>query len=61
MISARRVAPETADPPERRLRDVVEEMAIASGVRVPEVYVMDGERGIAPSPRARTLPARWSQ
>ena len=46
MIGARRVAPDTADPLERRLRNVVEEMAIASGVRVPEIYVMDGERGI---------------
>ncbi|HSA90012.1 MAG TPA: M48 family metallopeptidase, partial [Burkholderiales bacterium] len=46
MIGARRVPPGTADPLERRLRNVVEEMAIASGVRVPEVYVMDGERGI---------------
>jgi Zn-dependent protease with chaperone function len=46
MIGARRVAPDTADALERRLRNVVEEMAIASGVRVPEVYVMDAERGI---------------
>ena len=46
MVGARRVAPDSADPLERRLRNVVEEMAIASGVRVPEVYVMDGERGI---------------
>jgi Zn-dependent protease with chaperone function len=46
MVGARRVPPETTDPLERRLRNVVEEMAIASGVRVPEVYVMDGERGI---------------
>jgi Zn-dependent protease with chaperone function len=46
MIGARRVPPGSADPLERRLRNVVEEMAIASGVRVPEVYIMDGERGI---------------
>ena len=46
MVGARRVAPDTADALERRLRNVVEEMAIASGVRVPEVYVMDGEPGI---------------
>ncbi|HJY77125.1 MAG TPA: M48 family metallopeptidase [Burkholderiales bacterium] len=46
MVGARRVPPGAADPLERRLRNVVEEMAIASGVRVPEVYVMDGERGI---------------
>jgi Zn-dependent protease with chaperone function len=46
MVGARPVAPNTADPLERRLRNVVEEMAIASGVRVPEVYVMDQESGI---------------
>jgi Zn-dependent protease with chaperone function len=46
MVGARRVPPETTDPLERRLRNVVEEMAIASGVRVPEVYVMDAEKGI---------------
>ena len=46
MVGARRVPPDTADPLEPRLRNVVEEMAIAAGVRVPEVYVMDDERGI---------------
>jgi Zn-dependent protease with chaperone function len=46
MIGARRIAPDTRDPLERRLLNVVEEMAIASGVRVPGVYVMDGEGGI---------------
>jgi len=46
MIGARRVAPDTREPLERRFYNVVEEMAIASGVRVPAVYVMDGERGI---------------
>jgi Zn-dependent protease with chaperone function len=46
MVGARPVAPNTADPLERRLRNVVEEMAIASGIRVPEVYVMEEERGI---------------
>jgi Zn-dependent protease with chaperone function/uncharacterized tellurite resistance protein B-like protein len=46
MVGARAVAPDTGDPLERRLVNVVEEMAIASGVRVPAVYVMDGERGI---------------
>jgi Zn-dependent protease with chaperone function len=46
MIGARRVAPATRDPLERRLVNVVEEMAIAAGVRVPAVYVMDGEQGI---------------
>ena len=46
MVGARLVRSNTADPLERRLRNVVEEMAIASGVRVPEVYVMDDEQGI---------------
>ena len=46
MVGARRVAPDTRDPLERRLVNVVEEMSIASGVRVPAVYVMDGEQGI---------------
>jgi Zn-dependent protease with chaperone function len=34
------------DPLRRRLRNVVEEMAIASGVPVPEIYVMEAESGI---------------
>jgi len=46
MAGARLVPSNTRDPLERRLRNVVEEMAIAAGVRVPEVYVMDQEPGI---------------
>ena len=46
MVGARRVASDTRDPLERRLANVVEEMALASGVRVPGVYVLDGEGGI---------------
>ena len=46
MVGARRVLPSTADRLERRLLNVVEEMAIASGARVPAVYVMDEEHGI---------------
>ena len=40
-LGGRLVDPGTADPSERRVLNVVEEMAIASGVRVPPVYVMD--------------------
>lgn len=40
------VPPDTQDPLRRRLRNVVEEMAIASGVPVPEVYVLEHEPGI---------------
>ncbi|MGB3440959.1 MAG: M48 family metallopeptidase [Actinophytocola sp.] len=36
----------TTDPRLRRLRNVVEEMAIASGTPVPEVYVLPNEHGI---------------
>lgn len=40
------VDPADADPLRRRLRNVVEEMAIASGVPTPEVYVLEHEAGI---------------
>lgn len=46
MVGARRVLPETSDPLERRLINVVEEMAIASGTPMPRLYVMDDEQGI---------------
>jgi Zn-dependent protease with chaperone function len=45
-LGGRRVPPGTSDPNERRLRNVVEEMAVAAGIAVPEVYVLDRERGI---------------
>lgn len=40
------VSEDTQDPSLRRLRNVVEEMAIASGVPVPEIYVLEQESGI---------------
>ena len=40
------VDPHTRDPDLRKLLNVVEEMAIASGVPKPEVYVMTEEKGI---------------
>ena len=46
LAGGRLVPSASADPLERRLLDVVEEMAIASGVRVPKVYVLDGEPAI---------------
>ena len=45
-LGGRRIEAGTTDADERRLRDVVEEMAIASGTSVPEIYVLDNERGI---------------
>jgi Zn-dependent protease with chaperone function len=46
MLGGRLVLPNTKDFLEKRLLNVVEEMAIASGVPVPPVYVMDQEEGI---------------
>ena len=40
------VSAETTNPHHRRLRNVVEEIAIASGVPVPEIYVLEQESGI---------------
>lgn len=45
-LGGRRVDPRTTDLNEKRLLNVVEEMAIASGTPVPAVYVMDDEPGI---------------
>lgn len=41
-----RVSADTTDPDERRLLNVVEEMSIASGVPMPEVYLLEHESGI---------------
>ncbi len=40
------VAPTTTDRGERRLLNVVEEMALAAGVSVPPVYILNNEAGI---------------
>ena len=40
------VRPDTREPRLRRLRNVVEEIAIASGVPVPQIYVLEHEAGI---------------
>jgi len=45
-VGGRPIDPKTSDLAERRLLDVVEEMAIAAGVPVPAVYVLDDEEGI---------------
>ena len=45
-VGARRVEPNTTDLAERRLLNVVEEMALASGVPMPGVYVLDDEPAI---------------
>lgn len=43
MAGARLVASNTADPLERRLRNVVEEMAIAAGLPMPRVAIIESE------------------
>jgi len=45
-LGGTRVDGDTRDPLRRRLMNVVEEIAIASGVPVPEVYVLEQEAGI---------------
>lgn len=45
-LGGRLIDRNTTDFEERRLLNVVEEMAIASGVPVPDVYIMDNEMGI---------------
>jgi Zn-dependent protease with chaperone function len=45
-LGGTRVSADTTDPSERRLLNVVEEMAIASGVPMPEVYLLEQESGI---------------
>jgi Zn-dependent protease with chaperone function len=46
LMGGRLVNSNTTDPNERKLLNVVEEMAIASGVPMPQVYVLDEERAI---------------
>jgi Zn-dependent protease with chaperone function len=45
-VGGRRVDPHTTDLKERQLLNVVEEMAIASGLPVPAVYILDQEPAI---------------
>src|SRR5512137_1962429 len=46
MLGGRRIDRETSDPAERRLVNVVEEMAIAAGLPVPRLFVLDREAGM---------------
>ncbi len=45
-LGGARVTGDTSDPLRRRLLNVVEEISIASGVPVPQVYVLEREAGI---------------
>lgn len=46
MAGGRLVSPDSTDLHERRLLNVVEEMALASGIACPNVYILDEEDGI---------------
>lgn len=45
-MGGRQINPHTSDPDERKLMNVVEEMAIASGVPVPAVFVLEEQKSI---------------
>lgn len=45
-LGGKRVYPNSLEPGERRLLNVVEEMALASGVPVPPVFLMQQEEGV---------------
>lgn len=45
-IGAREVDPDTSDPVHRRLNSIVQEMAIAASVPVPDVFLLANEAGI---------------
>jgi Zn-dependent protease with chaperone function len=46
MLGGRKIRAGTTEQAERRLINVVEEMAIASGIPVPQIYVLDSEHNI---------------
>ena len=46
LLGGRKIEDNPSDPKEKQLRDVVEEMAVASQMSVPKIYVLDRERGI---------------
>ncbi|NOY69928.1 MAG: M48 family metallopeptidase [Deltaproteobacteria bacterium] len=45
-LGGRLIPPGTTDLVERKVLNVVEEMAIAAGMPVPQVYILDSEKGI---------------
>ena len=45
-LGGRLVASNTTNPQERRLLNIVEEMSIASGISMPQVYILDNEDSI---------------
>lgn len=54
LLGGRPLDPNTSDAVERRVLNVVEEMSIAAGTPVPEVYLLDRERSINAFAAGRT-------
>ena len=54
-LGGHRINPDSADVHERVLLNVVEEMSIACGVAVPEVYMLEDEHGINAFAAGRTI------
>lgn len=46
MLGGRKLNPTTSDPGEKQLVNVVEEISIASGIPVPDIYILDNESSI---------------
>lgn len=46
LLGGTKISPATTNPKERQLLNIVEEMAIASGLKVPPVYLMDNQLSI---------------
>jgi Zn-dependent protease with chaperone function len=46
LLGGRRLPPNASEPDERKILNIVEEMALASGMPVPPVYVLENEPGI---------------
>ncbi|MTI88821.1 MAG: Zn-dependent protease with chaperone function [Balneolaceae bacterium] len=46
MLGGRKLEPSSTDPDESRLMNIVEEMSIASGIPVPDIYILDHEENI---------------
>ncbi|MDP1534936.1 MAG: M48 family metalloprotease, partial [Rubrivivax sp.] len=45
-LGGRLLGTDPTDPDERKLRNVVQEMALAAGMPVPKIYVLDKDKGI---------------
>jgi Zn-dependent protease with chaperone function len=54
MLGGKKIGPDAAEPLERRLVNVVEEIALASGLPVPEIYVLEQEAQINAFAAGRT-------